>query len=62
VPKPPRTPPASDLDGVDEDEVRNTDAAIAAGQDGGDLERARREAVGRPPRSDDEPARDDRSR
>lgn len=61
MPKPPNTPPSSDLDGVDEDERRNTDAAIAAGQDSSDLERADRESAGRP-RYSDERSADDRSR
>ena len=60
MPNPPRTPPSSDLDGVDEDAVRNTEAAEASGQDAGDLERARREAAGRPGHSEDG-SRDDRS-
>ena len=59
--KPPKTPPSSDLDGVHEDERRNTDAAIAAGQDGKDLARARDEAAGKPDFSK-ERSRDDRSR
>ena len=61
MPKPPNTPPNSDLDGVDEDAMRNTDAAVAAGQGTADLERARREAAGKPAHSDDR-SRDDRSR
>lgn len=60
--KPPESPPSSDIDGVDEDEVRNTDAALAAGQDMKDLARARNEAAGRPDYSDDRGNRDDRSR
>jgi hypothetical protein len=60
MPNPPRTPPSSDLDGVDEDALRNTEAAIASGQDAGDLERARREAAGKPAHSEDD-SRDDRS-
>jgi len=62
VPKPPATPPSSDIDGVDEDEVSNVDAANAAGQDAGDLARARDEAAGRPDFAEDRPNRDDRSR
>ena len=58
--KPPATPPASDLDGVDEDAVRNIDAAHASGQDAGDLARAADQARGRPAHSDDD-SRDDRS-
>jgi hypothetical protein len=61
LPRPPETPPSSDLDGIDEDEVSNIDAANAAGQDGADLARARGEAAGRP-EPDEKPGRDDRSR
>ena len=59
--KPPATPPASDIDGVDEDELRNTDAAIEAGQDAGDLARAREQSAGRPDYSKDEDNPEDRS-
>jgi hypothetical protein len=59
--KPPKTPPASDLDGVDEDEVRNVDAAVAAGQSAEDLARAKKDAKGRPEYHGDEEAGDDRS-
>lgn len=59
--KPPLTPPHSDLDGVHQDEKSNTDAAQAAGEDAGDLDRARREAAARPGRSGEAGA-DDRSR
>jgi hypothetical protein len=59
--KPPATPPNSDLDGVDEDARRNTDAAIETGQDVENLELARREAKGKPAHSRDD-SRDDRSR
>ncbi len=61
MPKPPKTPPHSDIDGINEDEVRSTDAAIAAGQDTEDLARARREAAARPDFSGDRRNRDDRS-
>jgi len=60
--KPPASPPHSDIDGVDEDEVRNVDAAIEADQDSKDLERARRLARGRPEHEKDEDNPDDRSR
>ena len=62
MPRPPATPPHSDIDGIDEDEVRNTDAAVEAGQDAGDLARARDEAAGRPDYSEEAGNRDDRSR
>ena len=59
--KPPNTPPSSDIDGIDEDEVRNTDAAVEADQDTADLARAQEESIGRPEHSD-ERSGDDRSR
>jgi hypothetical protein len=61
MPKPPKTPPPSDIEGVDQDEVRNVDAAIEADQDAADLEHARKESKGRPDYSPDEPNPDDRS-
>ncbi len=48
MPKPPPTPPHSDLDGVHRDAVSTPGAAAAAGQDAGDLDRARRGSAGRP--------------
>lgn len=48
MPKPPPTPPHSDLDGVHQDAASIPDAAAAAGQDAGDLDRARRGSAGRP--------------
>ena len=60
--KPPASPPSSDIDGVAEDEVRNTDAARASGQDSGDLARAARQEKGRPNHSPDKPNPDDRTR
>lgn len=62
MPKPPATPPSSDLDGVDEDQVRNTDAANESGQDTADLARARDDAAGKPDFSSGRGNRDDRSR
>ena len=62
MPTPPATPPSSDIDGIDEDEVSNIDAANAAGQGAGDLARARDEAAGRPDFAEVRPGRDDRSR
>jgi len=61
MPKPPRTPPHSDLDGVDEDAMRNTDAALASGQDAANLDLARKEAAAKPGHSRESGA-DDRSR
>ncbi len=60
MPKPPKTTHHSDLDGVDEDAVRNTDAAIESGQDSGNLELARREAAAKPDHSRDK-SRDERA-
>ena len=58
--KPPKTPPHSDLDGIHEDETRNIDSAIAAGQGSKDLQRAKEETIGRPPSPnvDEEPEKD----
>ena len=61
MPKPPKTPPSSDIDGVDEDSMDNTDAAIASGQDAKDLARARDQAAAKPDFSP-ETSCDDRSR
>ena len=61
MPKPPNTPPSSDIDGVDQDARRNTDAANESGQDASDMALAREEAAGKPDFSE-ERGRDDRSR
>ena len=60
--QPPKSTPHSDIEGVHRDEKPNVDTAREAGESGEDLERARREAVGRPPHSDDGPDKEDRSR
>lgn len=60
MPKPTRASPNSDLDGVREDRVESKDAALAAGQDAADLERARRQSAGRPNEARKR-SRDDRS-
>lgn len=60
MPKPPATPPSSEIDGVDEDAVRNTDAALESGQDAANLEVARRESAAKPAHSTKKGA-DDRS-
>ena len=59
--RPPKSTPHSDIDGVHQDEKRNVDTANEAGEDSGDLERARDESVGRPEYTDDQPDREDRS-
>ena len=51
--KPPASTPHSDLDGVREDQRPIPDSAREAGQDGGDLDRAREDSAGRPPVSND---------
>jgi hypothetical protein len=61
VPKPPQSTPHSDLEGVHQDEKRNVDSANDAGEDSGDLEQAHRRSEGRPPYTDDQPDREDRS-
>ena len=58
--RPPRTPPHSDPDGVDEDDRRNTDAAVESGKDTRDPARAR-DGAGKPDAQDGR-SRDDRSR
>ncbi len=59
--KPPPSTPHSDIDGVHEDERRNTDTATDLGQDAGDLAGARAGSAARPPSSDDVPNREDRT-
>jgi hypothetical protein len=54
VTKVPKSTPHSDLDGVHEDERRNTDSARDSGQDAGDLARAKEQSAGRPPYSDED--------
>jgi hypothetical protein len=61
MPKPPRSTPHSDIDGVHEDEGPNVDSANAAGQDSSDLAEAKEKSKGRPPTSDDVVTRDDRA-
>jgi hypothetical protein len=58
--KPPAATPNSDIDGVHEDEERNTDVANAVGQDSGDLKRAKDHSIARP-RTSEEESRDDRT-
>ena len=61
MPKPPPSPPHSDLDGVNRDEVRNDEAAVAAGQSPADLARAAEEDAARPEHAPDQPNPDDRT-
>lgn len=46
--KPPKTTSHSDIDGVHQDEKRNTDVAAALKQSSGNVARAKRESKGRP--------------
>jgi hypothetical protein len=62
MPKPPKSTPHSDLDGVREDQVDQTDAASATGGGAASLEAAGRGSKARPEYRDDRPNRDDRSR
>ena len=62
VSKPPPSTPHSDIDGIHQDEERNVDSANRAGQDSSDLQKAREDSAARPPYTDDQPEREDRSR
>ena len=53
MPKPPKTTPHSDLDGVREDQKSNIDRANEAGQDSSDLKRAHEDSKARPDYSED---------
>jgi hypothetical protein len=61
MPKPPKATPHSDIDGVHQDEVRNTDVAAARGESAGSLDRAGKEDVARPEHVDDAENPDDRT-
>jgi len=61
VPKPPASPPSSDLDGVHEDEEKNIDSALRIGQDTSDLACAHDQAAGKPDETELPGSRDDRS-
>jgi hypothetical protein len=54
--KPPESTPHSDLDGVHQDEERNTKVASDRGESGEELQRAHEDSQGRPPYADDQPA------
>ena len=59
MPKPPKSTPSSDIDGIHRDEARNTDVAEGEGAEG--LENARKGNAARPDQSKGEKNRDDRS-
>ena len=59
--KPPKSTPHSDIDGIHQDEERNTDTATKIGQSGASLAHAKKEARARPPHLDDVAGNDDRT-
>lgn len=61
MPKPPKTPPHSDLSGVHQDERCNVEAATDADQDNSDLARAKKQSIGRPEHRGAGKGRDDRT-
>jgi hypothetical protein len=62
MPKPPKSTPHSDLDGVHENERRNTDVAAELGQGAEDLKRAQDGNAARPDYTEDKKNKDDRTR
>ena len=56
--KPPKTTPHSDIDGVHQEEVENTEVAADLGQSGGALARARKQSVARPQHLDKDDSRE----
>jgi len=62
MPKPPKSTEHSDIDGVHEDERRNTDVAAERGEGAHDLKRAQAGSAGRPPYAEDRKNKDDRTR
>lgn len=62
MPKPPKATPHSDIDGIHQDEARNTDVAAGRGESADTLNDAKDEAVARPDYVDDRENRDDRAR
>ena len=61
MPKPPISPPHSDIEGVNRDGTRPSKKLAGAGDGAKELERAARESVARPDHSDDRSG-DDRTR
>jgi hypothetical protein len=62
VSKPPPSTAHSDIDGIHQDEDKNTDTAGRTGEGASDLAKAQENSPARPPYSDDQPVREDRSR
>ena len=56
--KPPKTTPHSDIDGVHQEEVKNTEVAADLGQSGAALAKARKQSVARPEHLDKEESRE----
>jgi hypothetical protein len=54
VPKPPKSTPHSDIDGVHQDEKPNTVTAQETGETSADLELARGQSRGKPPHVDED--------
>ncbi len=59
--KPPQATPHSDIDGVHQEEARNTDVAARLGQSAGELEQAMDKAIARPEYLDDQSNRENRT-
>ncbi|HEX8533058.1 MAG TPA: hypothetical protein VF662_02740 [Allosphingosinicella sp.] len=59
--QPPKATPHSDIDGVHQDEVRNTDIAADRGESAGTVEAAKQETVARPVPQENPRNRDDRT-
>ena len=60
--KPPPSTPHADIEGVHQDERPNTEVAAELGQSAADLENIGKERVAKPPSSDDQENKDDRTR
>ena len=52
MPKPPPTPPHSDIEGVHRDKRRNTDVTADRGESAREIAEAKRKSVGRPDHSE----------
>lgn len=61
MPKPPRSTPHSDIDGVHQDEERSTDVAAERGDDAAALQQARDGNAARPTYEDQKENLDDRT-
>jgi hypothetical protein len=59
--QPPKATPHSDIDGVHQDEVRNTDVAASLGESAGTVDAAKQGAIARPVPQEDQKNRDDRT-